>query len=212
MRRKENFAQKFGQESIFSFDYLQNFDLAMIKQAIYGGGLFVTKKLVIISGVPIDASKLPIEVTQPINEFTDDLMDRKGKIPEETLLIFIAPDPDKRLKFYKFLARNAVVKSFDQYKPSALKDFIISQLGSNFIPNDVVEYLLMKVGGNLYRLRFECEKLKIRCEVQKKSKIDQDMIDNVVFGQVEANAFKLLDYMHTDPRKAMKIIDEVQEN
>jgi len=48
LRRKEGFAQKFGSEAIFSFDF-ENLDVAMIKQAIYGGGLFVTKKMIVIS-------------------------------------------------------------------------------------------------------------------------------------------------------------------
>jgi hypothetical protein len=35
LRRKEGFAQKFGSEAIFSFD-LENLDVGMIKQAVYG--------------------------------------------------------------------------------------------------------------------------------------------------------------------------------
>jgi DNA polymerase III delta subunit len=48
LRRKEGFAQKFGSEAIFSFDF-ENLDVGMIKQAVYGGGLFVTKKMIVIS-------------------------------------------------------------------------------------------------------------------------------------------------------------------
>jgi len=44
---------KFGQESIFAFDF-ENLDMGMVKQAIYGGGLFVTKKMVILSGIPYE--------------------------------------------------------------------------------------------------------------------------------------------------------------
>jgi DNA polymerase III delta subunit len=144
-RRKENFAVKFGQESIFSFD-TESRDLAMIKQSIYGGGLFVSKKLVILNGIPMDATtKMGEERKKPIDIFIDDFLSREGKIPEETLILFISSKPDKRLKLYKFLERNAVVKEFNQYKDSQLKDFIISQLGGIFIPDDVVEYLLVKV-------------------------------------------------------------------
>jgi hypothetical protein len=53
LRRKEGFSQKFGSESIFSFDF-ENLDVAMVKQAIYGGGLFVTKKMVLLHGVPYE--------------------------------------------------------------------------------------------------------------------------------------------------------------
>jgi DNA polymerase III delta subunit len=50
-RRKENFLQKFGPDSIFHFG-LMNMDFPLIKQAIYSSGLFTTKKLIIINGLP----------------------------------------------------------------------------------------------------------------------------------------------------------------
>jgi len=75
----------------------------------------------------------------------DDLIAKEGKIPEETLLVFVSNKPDKRTRFYKFLERNAVVKEFKQYKEHELKDFVISQLPGIYIPSEVVEYLLIKV-------------------------------------------------------------------
>lgn len=211
-RRKENFAVKFGQESIFSFD-TESRDLAMIKQSIYGGGLFVSKKLVILNGIPMDATtKMGEERKKPIDIFIDDFLSREGKIPEETLILFISSKPDKRLKLYKFLERNAVVKEFNQYKDSQLKDFIISQLGGIFIPDDVVEYLLIKVWANLYRLRFECEKIKTRCEIKNITKIDQQLIDKLAFWQVETNAFALLESLFTDTKRAVQIIAKIQDD
>lgn len=209
-RRKENFAIKFGQESIFSYD-TESWDSAMIKQIIYGGGLFVSKKMVILNGVPVDAAaKLSAEKKAQMDAFLDDFLAREGKIPEETLLVFVSGKPDKRLKLYKFLERNAVVKSFDQYKESELKDFIISQLQGIYIPNDIVEYFLLKVGPNLYRLWFECEKLKTRCAVRHVSTIDQDLVDKVVFGQVETNIFSLLETLFTQQKKSLLLIDKIQ--
>lgn len=116
-----------------------------------------------------------------VEKFADDLMAKEGKIPEESMLVFVSSKPDKRLKLYKFLERNAMVKSYDQYKEAQLKDFVISQLPGIYIPNDVVEYFLFKVGADLYRLRFECEKLKTRCEVKQIKTVDQLLIDKVVF-------------------------------
>ena len=212
LRRKEGFAQKFGSESIFSFDF-ENLDIAMIKQAIYGGGLFVTKKMIIIQGIPYEGTMKPSAEQQvQIEKFADDLMAKEGKIPDDSMLVFVSSKPDKRLRLYKFLERNATVKSFDQYKDSQLKDFVISQLPGLYIPNEVVEYMLLKVGADLYRLRFECEKLKVRCEVKKMSKVDQVMVDKVTFWQVEINAFTLLDALFTDRKNAIQIIDKIQDD
>lgn len=212
LRRKEGFAQKFGSEAIFSFDF-ENLDVGMIKQAVYGGGLFVTKKMIVISGIPYEWLNRPSKDQQDqVEKFADDLMAKEGKIPEESMLVFVSAKPDKRLKLYKFLERNAMVKSFDQYKESQLKDFIISQLPGVYIPNDVVEYFLFKVGADLYRLRFECEKLKTRCEVKNIKTVDQVLVDKIVFGQVETNAFVLLDALFTNTRQAIQIIDKIQEN
>ncbi len=212
LRRKEGFAQKFGSEAIFSFDF-ENLDVGMIKQAVYGGGLFVTKKMIVISWIPYEWLNRPSKDQQDqVEKFADDLMAKEGKIPEESMLVFVSAKPDKRLKLYKFLERNAMVKSFDQYKESQLKDFIISQLPGVYIPNDVVEYFLFKVGADLYRLRFECEKLKTRCEVKNIKTVDQVLVDKIVFGQVETNAFVLLDALFTNTRQAIQIIDKIQEN
>lgn len=211
-RRKESFALKFGQESIFAFDF-ENLDMGMVKQAVYGGGLFVTKKMVILQGIPYEGTSKPsAELQDQVEKFVDDLIAKEGKIPEETLLVFVSTKPDKRLKFYKFLERNAVVKEFKQYKDSELKDFIISQLPGIYIPTDVVEYLLVKVGTDLYRLWFECEKLKIRCEEKKMTKIDHALVDKIVYGQVETDAFTLLDNLLSNKQKSIQIIEKIQED
>jgi DNA polymerase III delta subunit len=187
--------------------------MGMVKQAIYGGGLFVTKKMIILQGIPYEGTNRPSkELQDQIEKFVDDLIAREGKIPEETLLVFVSTKPDKRIKFYKFLERNAVVKEFKQYKDSELKDFVISQLPGIFIPTDVIEYFLIKVGTDLYRIRFECEKLSIRCEEKKVTKIDQTLIDKIVFGQVETEAFTLLDTLLSDKKKSIQIIEKIQED
>jgi len=152
------------------------------------------------------------DVQEQVDRFIDDVIAREGKIPEETLLVFISAKPDKRLKFYKFLERNATLKEFNQLKPKELKEFVISQLSGIFIPNDVVEYFTLKVGTDLYRIWFECEKLKIWCEAKKLSTISVEMIDKVSFGLVETNAFTFLDLSLTDTVKAMALLDKIQSD
>lgn len=212
LRRKQGFAQKFGSEAIFSFD-LENLDIGMAKQAIYGWWLFVTKKMIVMRGIPYEWTiRPPQEQQEQVDKFVDDLLSRNGILPEESMLIFVSNRPDKRSRLYKFLERNAMVKGFDQYKESQLKDFIISQLPGLFISNDLISLFLGKVWNDLYRVWFECEKLRIWCEIKQISTIDQEMIDKVVFGQVEVNAFALLDVLFVDTTRAINMIHQIQQD
>ena len=211
-RRKQNFTLKFGAEGIFSFD-LENLDMGMVKQAIYSGGLFVTKKMIILHGIPYEGTSKPVmALADQIDLFVEDLIKKEGKLPDETILLFVSAKPDKRLRLYKFLERNATMKEFSRYKDAQLKDFIISQLPGIYIPSDVVEYLLGKVGADLYRLWFECEKLFIRCTEKKVTTVDIALVDSIVFGAIDTNAFTLLEKLFTDPVGAMRIVDQIRSD
>ncbi len=211
-RWKETFVAKFGTESIFSFD-LENLDMGMVKQSIYAWGLFVTKKMIIIQGIPYEGTtKAPKDQQEQVDLFAEELIKKEGKIPEEALLVFVSSKPDKRLKLYKFLERNATLKEFSRYKESQLKDFIISQLPGIYIPTNVVEYMLAKVGPDLYRLWFECEKLHIRCTEKNISTIDVTLVDLIVFGDVDTDAFTLLEKLFADPKWALTIIDTIKND
>ena len=52
-KRKSSFAAKYGEQYIFSFSS-DNFDVPSIIDTIFSGGLFITKKMVFVFGVPGD--------------------------------------------------------------------------------------------------------------------------------------------------------------
>ena len=187
--------------------------MGMVKQSIYAGGLFVSKKMIIIQGIPYEGTtKAPKDQQEQVDLFAEELIKKEGKIPEEALLVFVSSKPDKRLRLYKFLERNATLKEFSRCKESQLKDFIISQLPGLYMPSDVVEYMLAKVGTDLYRLWFECEKLYIRCTEKKITTIDMTIVDAIVFGDVDIDAFTLLEKLFADPKGALTIIDTIKDD
>ncbi|MEI6773957.1 MAG: hypothetical protein WCL18_03990, partial [bacterium] len=142
---------------------MDNLDIAQIKQAIYSSGLFTTKKLIIVNGLPQDAiTKFDEEKTQQLQLFIDSLIKMEGKIPTDSLLVFVSSTPDKRLKLYKFLEKNATVKIFDQLKNNDLESFVKRELIGCSIDRSMIQYFLTKVGSDLYRIWFECDKLKTR--------------------------------------------------
>ncbi|MCX6825278.1 MAG: DNA polymerase III subunit delta [candidate division SR1 bacterium] len=210
LRRKENFLQKFGPDSIFSFS-LDNLDISQIKQAIYSSGLFTTKKLILINGLPLDAStKLGEEKNEELQIFIDALIKAEGKIPADSLIVFINSTPDKRLKLYKFLEKNAIVKEFAQLKNNDLEGFVKKELSECLIDHDTIQYFLTKVGSDLYRIWFECDKLKTRTQIKQQKKIDEAMIDLVVFGQVETDSFALLKTLFADKVRGIEILEKIQ--
>lgn len=208
-RRKEWFFQKFWPDSIFSFS-LDNLDIGQIKQAIYSSGLFTTKKLILINWLPLDATtKLWEEKNEQLQTFVDALIKSEGKIPEDSLVVFISSTPDKRLKLYKFLEKNATVKEFSQLKNNDIEEFVKKELSDCIVDHATIQYFLTKVGSDLYRIWFECDKLKTRSKIKQQKHIDEPMIDLIVFGQVETDSFILLKALFTDKKKAIKILEKI---
>lgn len=48
--------------------------------------------------------------------FIDAFIKAEGKIPDDSLLVFVSATPDKRLRLYKFLQKQAIIKEFNQLK------------------------------------------------------------------------------------------------
>jgi DNA polymerase III delta subunit len=146
---------------------LENLDFALINQSIYGGGLFATRKFVLINGLPLDSStKLKADQQKALEEFTDHFIKSEGRVPEDLLLVFVNSSPDKRLRLCKFLEKNATVKEFAQLKENDLEEFIRKELADFIIDHDTIEYLLTKIGTDMYHIRFECDKLRVRAQVK----------------------------------------------
>ena len=161
---------------------MDNLDVGLIKQSIYNSGLFTTKKLILINGIPLDATtKLTDDASLQLDAFIDKFIKTEGNIPNDSLLVFISSIPDKRLRLYKFLEKNATVKIFDQLKSDDLETFIKKELHEFTIDHQTIQYFLTKVGSDLYRIWFECDKLKTRAKIKHHTVVDETMIDFIVF-------------------------------
>jgi len=209
-RWKDNFLEKFWSESLFIFDWW-NFVLNRVMEAVFGWWLFSTKKMVIIYGVPIDTysnNKILIKNSDKFVSSFENVV-----VPDDVLLIFVSYKPDKRLKFYKSIKDVVQVKEFKPLRmASQYKNILSEQLWSLHVSGDVMEYFLLKVWKNLYRLMQELEKIKLWCSVHWLVEITQDVIDIVVFGQVETNAFLFFDYFLTDKKKTFILWDKIRDD
>ena len=162
--------------------------------------------------MPLDGStKLGEEKNEDLAKFVESFVKAEGKIPDDSLLVFISTSPDKRLKLYKFLEKNATIKEFSQLKNNDLEEFVKRELSECSIDHATIQYFLTKVGSDLYRVWFECDKLKTRTKLKQEKKIDETMIDMIVFGQVETDSFALLKMLFTDNKKAIQIVERIQQ-
>ena len=209
-RWKENFLQKFWSDSLFVFG-VDSLDVWLLKQSIYSSGLFTTKKMIIVQWLPLEATtKMSEDTSSQLSLFVEGFIKAEGKIPEDSLLIFVSALPDKRLKLYKFLEKNATIKEFSQLKTNDLESFVLRELSGCTIDRPTIQYFLTKVGTDLYRIWFECDKLKTRTTVVQQPIIDEAMIDAIVFGQVETDSFALLKSLFVDKQKALQLVDKIQ--
>lgn len=159
-KRKSTFLEKYGSDGLFEFSQ-QNWDLGQIKQALYAGGLFVSKKLVILYGVPKDGNESNALSAEKMESFLDDLQANIGLMTEDTLLVLVSQKPDKRTRAYKRCLEKAQLKEFAAYKEIQLKAFLKEKLAPLSVADAELSHMIFKIGTDMYRLDHEAEKLKI---------------------------------------------------
>ena len=208
-RRISNFSQKFGQDSV-SFFHVENWDEWKVKQSIYWGGLFSTKSLTVLDGLPVWTDRFWFTVSQ-VEKFVEEFLKKKWEIPADNLLVFTSSKPDKRSRLYKFLKDNANIKEFNLLNEYWLNSHIKQNLWNIKITDVVLKKFVQKVWWELYRINSEIDKLKTYCEYHSLLEINEKLIDDIVFWFVDSQVFELLDYLFKDKIKAMKFLQKMQD-
>lgn len=213
-RWKDSFISKFWENSFFSFNN-QTFSSDELSQTIYSGWLFSSKKMIIVKWLPLDTHEWNKITAEESQSFIDYFKKHWWKIPDDTILIFVSYKPDGRSAFLKLL--NEIIpptniKTFDKLKWVALKWFIRQQLWKIQIHELDIEYLLIKIWDDLYRIIYECEKLIIRCQIKNLPTIDHEIIDHVCFGMVESNTFAFFDNLFTDKSQTLLLLDKIRDD
>jgi DNA polymerase III delta subunit len=68
-----------------------------------------------------------------------------------------------------------------------------------------------KVGTTLYRVKSEIEKLKLYCETKNIDQVTDELINDIVFGLVETEAFEFLKLMFKDKNQAVTYLQRMQD-
>ena len=209
------FAQKNGADSIFSFNR-ENRDYGQIKQTIFSGGFFVTNKLVILYGVPLDTEKSNAIKADEIEKLAEDIMNYP--LPGEVLLICVSYKPDKRGRFYKRFDKldkenpsQKLIKTFVPLSERELPDFVKENSKDLNLDTKVIQALIHKVWNDQFRLESEIDKLRYRKKYYN-DEITPKVVDEVCFGMIEEDIFQLLDLALTDKESAVKFIQWLQDD
>ena len=120
---KSAFLEKYGEHGLFVFKS-NELDQETITNCIFSGGMFATKKLIIIYGVPRDNYAPNKVLASKVSPIEDILIKKWEQIPSESIVILISFKPDKRTKSYKFFSKNAEIKVFNPLKGPQLTQFV----------------------------------------------------------------------------------------
>lgn len=198
------FEEKNGKDSVFVFNS-ENRDYAQVKQTIFWWWFFVTNKLIIIYWAPLDTEKSNTLKADDVDKLTDDLC--KMPLPMETLVVLVSYKPDKRGRLFKQIKS---VKDFPLLKDFELKTFVRDESKDLWLWWDIIDKLIEKIWNNQYRLVSELEKLRYR-KVANEKEITLPVVENVCFGQVDDDVFKLLDLILENRKEAVRFLLTLQE-
>jgi len=209
------FAEKNGIDSVFSFNR-ENRDYGQIKQTIFSGGFFVTNKLVILYGVPLDTEKSNAIKADEIEKLAEDIMNYP--LLGEVLLICVSYKPDKRGRFYKRFDKldkdnssQKLIKTFAPLSERELPDFVKETSKDLNLDSKVIQALIHKVWNDQFRLESEIDKLRYRKKYYN-DEITSKVVDEVCFGMIEEDIFQLLDLALTDTKLAIKFVQWLQDD
>lgn len=191
----EDFLKKHGQHSVEMVEG-EEFNPQNFSGLLQGASLFAASRLVVIK----DLSK-----NKPA---WDELTNWLDKIPDETDLLLVDSQPDKRTKTFKSLK---VVEGYKEFGLLSEEELIrwmqkfASQIGGR-LDRAQAKMLIVKIGFDQWQLSSEIEKL-----VAFKSDISSDTIELLTDSSAEGSAFELLDAsLGGDAKKMVYLVGQLK--
>ena len=216
---KKEFTKKYGQSWVHTF-YSDQIDREAIQWSLMWSWFFSEKSLTVIYGLPKDntsTNKMASADAEWVESF---LMKHREEIPSSNILILVSYKPDKRTKSWKYFSTHASIKNFPKKKGKDLVLFVLGKcvnqseewIKQSLLTNTQAEYIVHTVWNDLYKLHYECDKVTQYCAYHKKNTVEDDLLSSLICSHADHDSFKILDAMWTDPTKAVKLIEEAQEN
>ncbi|MDD3793563.1 MAG: DNA polymerase III subunit delta [Candidatus Gracilibacteria bacterium] len=172
---KNQFIEKYGDFNLLQIKELDENILETLHQNMLSEGFMGEKKLIII--------ELNSDLEEKIQEF---ILKNIISIPENNMILFSYPQPDKRLKLYKQLYDLSQVKEFDSENEQDVEKIISARYKN--ITTDALRLLIRYKANNTQKIVNEIEKLSILYE-----NIDVNHIKNIIMPELEENIFLIID-------------------
>ena len=170
-------------ENISKYD-LDNDSLTKVLNDANSISLFGDKKIIIVDNAFVFTG------SNKKNIDTEDLETYLNNINEDTILIFVVDNEklDERKKITKLAKKNGYVKEYNNVDTLE----VIKELFEDYsITNELLKYLIERVGDDITLLSSEIEKIKLY-KGNDKTITKQD-IENLTTKSYEVNNFKLID-------------------
>lgn len=172
---KNQFIEKYGDFNLLQIKELDENILETLHQNMLSEWFMWEKKLIII--------ELNSDLEEKIQEF---ILKNIISIPENNMILFSYPQPDKRLKLYKQLYDLSQVKEFDSENEQDVEKIISARYKN--ITTDALRLLIRYKANNTQKIVNEIEKLSILYE-----NIDVNHIKNIIMPELEENIFLIID-------------------
>lgn len=177
---KQHFIWKYWDFNLIHIKDL-DIDINFLSENLLSASFLSEKKLVIL-----DIWEKTIEII--INFLISNL----NKIPDENIIIFNYPNPDKRSKLFKHLKKETEVKEFDLKNESDSFNIIKSKYWEQ-IEQQAINEIIRYKSNNIEKIVQEIEKLLIT-----NKKITKDNIIENIVPELEESIFQVIDDILND--------------
>lgn len=215
-KRKTSFVSKYGETGLFDV-YLDDIDqypgtIDQIQNALMSGGMFASKKLVILRGIPLD--------TISHNKAKAATMTRVQKLIEhalqidqgdDTILICQSYKPDKRTKEFKRYSTHATVKTFPTVSSKEQWAYLL-QRTNNLLSPSQTDLVISILNADLRALHHESKKIIAYANHHQLHKLNDEQLLSIISWPWSYDVFAFLDCLYTDSSSALSHIDQVKTN
>lgn len=194
--------------SLSVFDFAErDWNIGDIITSISSGGLFSSKKLVVIKNI-ISSKTDPNE--EKLEKF---LKSEAKKEKSDLILIFWESGKVKKvLKLYKLFQKIAKCQEFDLLEGAKLMNWISGKIAQSnvAISSAAADKLVVFVGNDLNLLSREIEKLAV---YKNKGEITEEDIERLVKSRIDTDIFKTIDALaRGDKKTALKMLHDHLED
>lgn len=182
LKWKSAFTEKYGAENVVHISNLDQTSGKFIVENLLSRSIFSEKRLVIIDGFPF-AGERSFSGASDIESL---ILEHLSKIPEDTLVVFLSENPDKRTLAYKELSKIAEIKNLSLDGEDAVYDYL-SKKYKNIDPTALKRLVFLK-GGDMQKSQSELEKLSLT-----KAHITLQDIETLIIPEFEESIFVFID-------------------